>query len=503
MRRANECRPPGTGRRGGRPLADAASTSPPAPIPASYICPRDFAWWPIWHAGLCKPSRCMWQGRCSHRTWCTARGDPSCPTPPFAFRPPTASRPSEEEAVSAPARGTPELHHFTFAGRPFVLDVRSSAIFELGESGPSGTVVGSSVDSPIGPLSTEAHQAWKSLRSQGFFPPDPPPAAQPNFVHQTVSMEISATHRCTLRCRYCYSAHDAELRKTPLDMPREVMDAALEWGVHEFAKEADLLYITTGCTGESLLTTEAYEYLRDRAGRLGQETGKCITCRLGSTNLTLASDPEKWTWLVHPDYLIPGVSFDGPRPIQDGMRPFPDGRGSYDEIVATIARLHEVRPLPAVQAVITGLHPRITEIYLHLYELGFRTIDLRPVRGRPEEPHAINAHTIEAVKQGHTDFVEFLLAQEEGRLLELLLPIWGTYHHFGRVLLAVLRRSRFSGRCEAGREDVCVDTNGDIYPCPSMVGLEELRLGSVFTGVSEAARRVYYEGPPGGPSGDL
>lgn len=60
-------------------------------------------------------------------------------------------------------------------------------------------------------------------------------------------------------------------------------------------------------------------------------------------------------------------------------------------------------------------------------------------------------------------------------------------------------RALFSGyekqiyRCGAGKWIVGVDTNGDLYPCGPMIGLQGCKIGSVFTGIDESAKRFYEE----------
>ena len=167
--------------------------------------------------------------------------------------------------------------------------------------------------------------------------------------------------------------------------------------------------------------------------------------------------------------------------------------GSYDLVAAAAKQLlsegHRFLP----QAVVTGANPEVSARYLHLADLGFHRVALRPVRLPPEHPLAINASTIEGVKRSYTEFVNLLFSFDDDTLLHYLLKIWTEGDFLGRFMLRVGSRQTVAYRCPAGKSDVCVDTNGDIYACPGMVGVTELRMGTVFAGITRAAERLYGE----------
>ncbi|MCL4498668.1 MAG: SPASM domain-containing protein, partial [Chloroflexi bacterium] len=54
---------------------------------------------------------------------------------------------------------------------------------------------------------------------------------------------------------------------------------------------------------------------------------------------------------------------------------------------------------------------------------------------------------------------------------------------FARFLIRVIRRTKNAYRCEAGRNNFGVGVDGGLYPCDSFIGMEEFRLGDVFSGV--------------------
>ncbi|NIM07325.1 MAG: SPASM domain-containing protein [Armatimonadetes bacterium] len=391
------------------------------------------------------------------------------------------------------------------AGRNFAFDVGTSAGFQLDDLASEVLQTFAKLPreaalerlSNRGPEVDETVREVQSLLLGGFFQPDvaatDPPALTPEDPRE---LHLAITYRCTLRCRYCY-AHPQEAggRDVETDMSEKVIDAAFEWAANHFAKDANKLNVWTGATGESLLSPHALERVQQQAERYAAAMNKSITTVVHTTNLTLADKPEIRSCLADKDSWW-RVSIDGPQHINDAMRRFPDGKGSYEVVASALSDLWTNPDLPdryTGAATITGEHPNVTDIFLHLHKMGFRCIRMRPIRMRHNESFAINERTIGAIKQGYSDFVEFLLQQDDDTLLGYLKPIWHYQDYFGRFMLRALSPQKGLYRCGAGKWIAGVDTNGDIYPCGPMIGILESRMGSVFTGVSEEGQRLYRE----------
>ena len=397
------------------------------------------------------------------------------------------------------------FHQIPINNRIFVLDVGTSSVFEF--DAPALEVL-QALAQPLnsdatellagnGTAVSEAFHELRGLISDGFFKPDQMPAQPMPYAGVPRELHLALTYRCTLRCRYCYAHSEAAGADDhhQLDMPQEVVEAALDWAMNSFAAQSDTLNIWTGTTGETLLQPRALEYVKEQAAKLAASSGKTITPVVHTTNFTLSDRAEIYAQFADKDNWW-RVSIDGPKHIHDAIRQFPDGTGSYDKIAPMLKQLladKERADRYKAAATITGKFPQITEIFTHLYELGFNTIILRPVRLAADHPLAINTQTIGAVKQGYSDFVEFLLSQNSEMLLKYLKCIWHSFDYFGRLMVRVVARTRAPYRCGAGKWIAGVDTNGDIYPCGPMIGLAAAKMGNVFTGVNKAIQRLYDE----------
>lgn len=245
-----------------------------------------------------------------------------------------------------------------------------------------------------------------------------------------------------------------------------------------------------GLTGEPLLSLDDFDLIRACAEKRSLEGGRRIRCIVGSTNGMLLSD-EVHDRLSAADPVRdwPVISLDGPARIHDAMRPLPDGSGSYARIEPRVKRWL-ARDNASASATLTGFYPYVTDIFRHLFELGFRSIPIKPVRVSPDTPFAVNAPNLGRVKEEYSRFARFLLEQDTADLL-CYLPALSERDFLGRFLMRLARGGRILYRCPAGKTDVSVGPGGAIYPCDSFVGIDQFRLGDVHTGIDENRRQEF------------
>ena len=321
--------------------------------------------------------------------------------------------------------------------------------------------------------------------------PEVGPFARDAFPEGLDTIRLNTSEDCTLRCTYCYTGRPGtSVRRTSGRMEGSRIRQAIDFFVEHLIDEAPEYTIGFGLTGEPLLRLDDFDLIQNYAEKRGLERGRRIRCIIGSTNGTLLSDEvHDHLTALSPVREWPAISFDGPEWIHDAMRCFPDGSGSYGYIESRVKRWL-AKDNASASATLTGTHPYVTDIFLHLFELGFRSILIKPVRTRPGRDFAIDARSIARVKEEYTRFVHFLLEQPPSDLLCYLSAL-SDRDFFGRFLIRLLLGTRILYRCPAGKTDVSVDAEGDIYPCDSFIGIEEFRLGNVCTRMDEDKRRGF------------
>lgn len=176
------------------------------------------------------------------------------------------------------------------------------------------------------------------------------------------------------------------------------------------------------------------------------------------------------------------LSLDGRPEVHDHMRPYANGRGSYDKVVPAIQKFVQKRPDSSPYALGTYYYVRGTYTHfnldfdqdvLHMLDLGIQRISLEPVVASPGEPYAFQPDDVEAIKKSYDRLGE-AIAQRRTKGEEFSFFHFNTAFEQGPCL-----PKRLSG-CGAGHEYVAISPEGDLYPCHQFVGQEEYRLGSLY-----------------------
>ncbi len=297
-------------------------------------------------------------------------------------------------------------------------------------------------------------------------------------------LEVHLTHRCNLRCRYCYAAEPGA--RLPGDLTPALADAAVDF-LFDHALGKRLRLDLWG--GEPLLRLDLIERMAARARRLEQESG--CSLRIGvPTNVTLLD--ERAVSVVRAWDIHLSLSLDG-TPEAHAHRRTPDGRNGWRLIEPRLRALVDAweGALPTVRmTVVPERASRLEEDLGYLLQLGFRRIAFLPASGAGWDDTTttqldaslgrVADQWASSVRSGSADIPSY------PHLLRRIVPLWFT----GRGGVLPHRR----GVCGAGETLLAVDTLGDLYPCHRVVGVPtppaDLRLGSLSEGVTNHALRA-------------
>ena len=157
------------------------------------------------------------------------------------------------------------------------------------------------------------------------------------------------------------------------------------------------------------------------------------------------------------------LSIDGRKEVNDRMRPFRKGAGSYDLIVPKFQKFAGSRNQEKyyVRGTFTHNNLDFSQDVLHLADLGFQQISVEPVVAPPSEEYALRTEDLPQLFEGNDfNFFHFMIDLEGGPCVA----------------------KRLSG-CGSGTEYLAVTPWGDLYPCHQFVGNEEFLMGNVLEGV--------------------
>lgn len=384
------------------------------------------------------------------------------------------------------------IHQYKNNGYNIVLDVNSGAIHVVDDTTYDIIALYEEKDLPAiqaelkdkypEELISECYEEVKELAEDGqLFTKDEYEDYIMDFKkRQTVvkALCLHIAHDCNLACRYCF-AEEGEYHGRRELMSYEVGKAALDFLIANSGNRRNLEVDFFG--GEPLMNFQVVKDLVAYGREQEKIHNKNFRFTLTTNGVLLNDEVMEF---ANKEMANVVLSIDGRKEVNDHMRPFRNGKGSYDLIVPKFQKFAESRHQDKyyVRGTFTHFNQDFSQDVLHLADLGFKQISVEPVVAPPEEEYAIReedlpklfaeydalaAEMVERKKSGRDfNFFHFMIDLEGGPCVA----------------------KRLSG-CGSGTEYLAVTPWGDLYPCHQFVGNEEFKMGTVFEGVKNTELR--------------
>ena len=192
---------------------------------------------------------------------------------------------------------------------------------------------------------------------------------------------LHIAHDCNLACRYCF-AEEGEYHGRRALMSYEVGKKALDFLIANSGSRRNLEVDFFG--GEPLMN---WQVVKDLVA-YGREQEKLHDKNFRftvTTNGVLLNDEIQEFVNKEMDNVV--LSLDGRKEINDKMRPFRNGKGSYDLIVPKFQKLAESRNQEKyyIRGTFTRNNLDFSNDILHFADLGFKQMSIEPVVGDESE----------------------------------------------------------------------------------------------------------------------
>ncbi len=289
---------------------------------------------------------------------------------------------------------------------------------------------------------------------------------------------LHIAHDCNLACRYCF-AEEGEYHGRRALMSFEVGKKALDFLVANSGSRVNLEVDFFG--GEPLMNWQVVKELVAYGRSLEEPHHKRFRFTL-TTNGVLLND--EILEFVNKEMANVVCSIDGRKEINDKMRPFRSGQGSYDLIVPKFRKVARTRNQMNyyVRGTFTHHNTDFAEDVKHLADLGFQQISVEPVVAQPEDDYAIRPEDLPRLLEEYDKLaLELLKRRKEGKGFNF-------FHFMIDLQGGPCVAKRLSG-CGSGTEYLAVTPWGDFYPCHQFVGQEKFLLGNVDEGITNTAVR--------------
>ena len=391
------------------------------------------------------------------------------------------------------------IHQYQNNGYSIVLDVNSGAVHvvdELCYAAIAQLAVGEEPDlaalekpetleklqAALGDRyeSGQIWEAWEDIKeltregrlfTRDVFEPMIDQVKQRKTVVKALCLHIA--HDCNLACKYCF-AEEGEYHGRRALMSYEVGKKALDFLIASSGNRRNLEVDFFG--GEPLMNWQVVKDLVAYGRQQEKLHDKHFRFTV-TTNGVLLNDEIQEFINQEMDNVV--LSLDGRREVNDAMRPFRNGKGSYDLIVPKFQKLADSRNQERyyVRGTFTRNNLDFSNDVLHFADLGFKQMSIEPVVGDESDPYAIREEDIPKICEEYDHLAKLMIERErEGKGFNF-------FHFMIDLEGGPCVSKRLSG-CGSGTEYLAVTPWGDLYPCHQFVGREEFLMGNVDEGIT-------------------
>lgn len=289
---------------------------------------------------------------------------------------------------------------------------------------------------------------------------------------------LHVAHSCNLNCSYCFASQGKYHGDRAL-MTYETGKQALDFLIANSGSRTNLEVDFFG--GEPLLNWDVCKQLVAYARSQEPIYHKKFRFTLTTNGMLIDDDVIDFANREMHNVVL---SLDGRKEIHDRFRVDYAGNGSFDKVVPKFQKLVAARGTRSyyMRGTFTHANPDFVKDIRCMLDLGFRELSMEPVVCAPGDPSGLTAEDREIVKQQYEELALLMLQKEqEGDPFTF-------YHYMLDLQNGPCIYKRISG-CGSGTEYMAVTPWGDLYPCHQFVGEESYKLGDIWNGVTNHARR--------------
>ncbi len=289
---------------------------------------------------------------------------------------------------------------------------------------------------------------------------------------------LHIAHDCNLACRYCF-AGEGEYHGRRALMSFEVGKQALDFLIANSGNRRNLEVDFFG--GEPTLNWDVVKRLVEYGREQEKIHNKHFRFTL-TTNGVLLNDEIMDFCNAEMSNVV--LSVDGRKEVNDRMRPFRNGSGSYDLIMPKFKKMADSRNQTNyyVRGTFTRYNKDFSADVISLANEGFKQISVEPVVADPSEPYALREEDVPELLEEYDKLAQEMVRRDRA----------GEHFNFFHFMIDLeggpCAAKRLSG-CGSGTEYLAVTPWGDLYPCHQFVGQEEFLMGNVWDGVTNTKLR--------------
>ncbi|MFH0870514.1 MAG: radical SAM protein [archaeon] len=261
------------------------------------------------------------------------------------------------------------------------------------------------------------------------------------------------TERCNLRCRYCY------LKKTDRDMSRKIIRQAVDFLVENTPEEQPVIQLFGG---ETFLAPELMKFAFEYALKRNRKIRFLVVTNGSLYSQKIARLLKKYRSSI----LDFRISFDGFQEYHDKNRIYIDGRSSWEDITRNLRHFLKLFPSLCVESRFDARQIGADDMIRaaeSLLQMGIKNISFQPVtQSVLERRHG------QLFRKAMLRFAKWYFESGKKRGLR--------FHFFDPD---VPFRDGNAKLCGLAESNICVDVNGEIYPCIGFLVVKKQGAGNI------------------------
>ncbi len=270
-------------------------------------------------------------------------------------------------------------------------------------------------------------------------------------------LTILASSACNLNCKYCYAV-EGSFNYPSSNMPIEIANRTINYFLSKYDGVERIMFFG----GEALLNIDVIEFVVKKfeslviSGEVENEPHYSLV-----TNGTILND--RILNIIKEYNFGVSVSIDGDKNINDSLRIYKNGKGTFNTIIKNLKVLSENLPEESLcyECTFSDVHEKngleakdVKDIIER--ETGIKNGVILPVQGIRENNKYVPNYKVgdESYKRLQNEYWERLIKGE---------PV---YNNELRIMFSRFLNENISSQiCSIGSEAFTIAPNGDIYPC--------------------------------------
>jgi uncharacterized protein len=298
----------------------------------------------------------------------------------------------------------------------------------------------------------------------------------------TGGVQINLAQKCNLACKYCYLGQNEALAGGLMkaDVGRQCVDFAFARARRGRTRSVRINFFG----GEPLLNKPLLRSLVDYAEAQAKTDGMNVTYTMTTNGTLLDNDTTAFLQKYRFGIL---VSVDGGPDVQNVMRPFVGGKGSFDVVSKNVRRFRRIRKRLSARVTLSRGSKSKLSIVEALEAMGFTKIGFGVAKGTVEGKTEWDL-TDEQLK-GFEKEEETLADRFFDQIKKGARP---AYNPYDEMMDMIMNPSEKRIRCGVGRGMTTITEEGKMYPCHRYVGMKNWEIGSLQDGLDREKLHSYY-----------